>query len=98
MSNLQAFTRDLMTTAEQDLGTRLEWVAVEHHNTEHPHVHLFVRGRTDDGSDLVISRGYIREGMRARAQTLVTIELGPRTSVCAPWMVTRLTPVSGSSV
>ena len=50
MSNLQAFTRDLMTTAEQDLGTRLEWVAVEHHNTEHPHVHVLVRGRADDGS------------------------------------------------
>jgi type IV secretory pathway VirD2 relaxase len=81
MSNLQAFTRDLMTTAEQDLGTRLEWVAVEHHNTEHPHVHVLVRGRTDDGSDLVISRDYIREGMRARAQALVTMELGPRTNL-----------------
>ena len=81
MTNLQAFTRDLMTTAEQDLGTRLEWVAVEHHNTEHPHVHVLVRGRTDDGSDLVISRDYIREGMRARAQTLVTMELGPRTDL-----------------
>lgn len=81
MSDLQAFTRDLMTTAEQDLGTRLEWVAVEHHNTEHPHVHLLVRGRTDDGSDLVISRDYIRDGMRARAQALVTIELGPRTDL-----------------
>ena len=81
ISNLQAFTRDLMTTAEQDLGTRLEWVAVEHHNTEHPHVHLLVRGRTDDGSDLVISRDYIREGMRARAQALVTMELGPRTDL-----------------
>ena len=81
MANLQAFTRDLMTTAEQDLGTRLEWVAVGHHNTEHPHVHLLVRGRTDDGADLVISRDYIREGMRARAQTLVTMELGPRTDL-----------------
>ncbi len=81
LSNLQAFARDLMTSAEQDLGTRLEWVAVEHHNTEHPHVHLLVRGRADDGSDLVISRDYIREGMRARAQTLVTMELGPRTDL-----------------
>jgi len=81
MSNLPAFTRDLMTTAEQDLGTRLEWVAVEHQNTEHPHVHVLVRGLTDDGSDLVISRDYIREGMRARAQALVTMELGPRTDL-----------------
>jgi hypothetical protein len=53
-------------------------VAVDHWNTEHPHVHVIVRGRTDDGHDLVISRDYIREGMRARAQQLVTLELGPR--------------------
>ena len=78
MADLQAFTRDLMANAEQDLGTRLDWIAVEHHNTEHPHVHVLVRGRADDGSDLVISRDYIREGMRSRAQALVTMELGPK--------------------
>ena len=81
MADLKAFTRDLMANAEQDLGTRLDWVAVEHHNTEHPHVHVLVRGRTDDDADLVISRDYIREGMRSRAQALVTIELGPRTDL-----------------
>ena len=81
MADLRAFTRDLMVNAEQDLGTRLDWVAVEHHNTEHPHVHVLVRGRADDGSDLVISRDYIREGMRSRAQALVTMELGPRTDL-----------------
>jgi len=47
-------------------------------NTEHPHVHVIIRGRTDDGQDLVISRDYIREGMRAQAEGLVTRELGPR--------------------
>ncbi len=81
MADLKAFTRDLMANAEQDLGTRLDWVAVEHHNTEHPHVHVLVRGRIDDGADLVISRDYITEGMRSRAQALVTIELGPRTDL-----------------
>jgi type IV secretory pathway VirD2 relaxase len=81
MADLKAFTRDLMTTAEQDLGTRLDWVAVEHHNTEHPHVHVLLRGKAEDGSDLVISRDYIREGMRSRAQALVTMELGPRTDL-----------------
>src|SRR5205807_6839323 len=34
--------------------------------------------RTGEGEDLVISRDYIREGMRARAQQLLTLELGPR--------------------
>ena len=40
-----------------------------------------MRGVADDGQDLVISRDYIKEGMRARAQDLVTQELGPRTDL-----------------
>jgi hypothetical protein len=39
---------------------------------------VLVRGVADDGRDLVIDRGYIGEGMRARAEERVTIELGPR--------------------
>ncbi len=78
LSDIKAFTRDLMADAERDLDTRLDWVAVDHWNTEHPHIHVIVRGRTGDGEDLVISRDYIREGLRARAQQLLTLELGPR--------------------
>jgi type IV secretory pathway VirD2 relaxase len=78
LSDLKTFTRDLMAQAQRDLGTRLDWVAVDHWNTEHPHVHVIIRGRTDDGQDLVISRDYIREGMRAQAEGLVTRQLGPR--------------------
>lgn len=81
LSDLKTFTRDLMRQAERDLGTRLDWVGVDHWNTEHPHVHVIVRGRTDDDKDLVISRDYIRAGMRARAERLVTLELGPRSDI-----------------
>lgn len=79
LSDLKAFTRDLMEQAQADLGTRLDWVAVDHWNTGHSHLHVIVRGRTDQGADLVISPDYIREGLRARAGHLVTLELGPRT-------------------
>jgi type IV secretory pathway VirD2 relaxase len=78
LSDLKTFTRDLMAQAQRDLTTRLDWVAVDHWNTGHPHVHVIIRGRADNGQDLVISRDYIREGMRARAEGLVTRELGPR--------------------
>ncbi|ODT81561.1 MAG: type VI secretion protein [Pelagibacterium sp. SCN 64-44] len=81
MSDLRSFTRDLVGQIEKDLGSRLEWVAVDHWNTEHPHVHLIVRGMRDDGQDLVISRDYIKEGMRDRARDLITQELGPRTDL-----------------
>jgi type IV secretory pathway VirD2 relaxase len=78
LSDLKTFTRDLMAQAQRDLTTRLDWVAVDHWNTGHPHVHIIIRGRADDDQDLVISRDYIREGMRTRAEGLVTRELGPR--------------------
>ncbi|PZV40489.1 relaxase/mobilization nuclease domain-containing protein [Mesorhizobium kowhaii] len=81
MADLKSFTRDLAGQMEKDLGTRLDWVAVDHWNTEHPHVHLIVRGVRDDGQDLVISRDYIKEGMRDRARDLITQELGPRSDL-----------------
>src|SRR5260370_26285876 len=81
LSNLRSFTRELMDQAARDLGTRLDWVAVDHWNTEHPHIHILVRGRADDGTHLLISRDYISTGFRARAGDLVTSELGPRSEL-----------------
>lgn len=81
LADLRQFTRDLMAQAAQDLGTKLDWVAVDHWNTEHPHIHVLVRGKTDSGEDLVISRDYISHGMRDRAGALVTQELGPRSEL-----------------
>ena len=81
MTDLRAFTRDLVTQMEKDLDTRLDWVGVDHWNTEHPHIHLIVRGVRDDGENLVISRDYIKEGMRDRARDLITQDLGPRTDI-----------------
>jgi type IV secretory pathway VirD2 relaxase len=78
MTDLKAFTRDLVAQMERDLGTRLDWVAVDHWNTDNPHVHLLVRGIAEDGSDLVISRDYISHGLRFRAEDLVSAELGPK--------------------
>jgi type IV secretory pathway VirD2 relaxase len=78
LADLRAFTRELMGDAERDLGTGLDWVAVEHWNTDNPHVHVLVRGRADDGQDLVVSRDYISNGLRARAAERVTLEMGPR--------------------
>ncbi|CAM5530750.1 hypothetical protein MAUB1S_08855 [Mycolicibacterium aubagnense] len=78
MTDLKAFTRDVVQQMEADLGTRLDWVAVDHWNTDNPHVHLLVRGVDETGADLVISRDYISRGLRSRAEDLVSIELGPK--------------------
>lgn len=81
LQDLKAFTRDLMEQMAADLGTELDWVAVDHHNTAHPHTHIVVRGVDDRGKDLVIARDYISHGLRRRASELVTLELGPRTDL-----------------
>lgn len=81
LSDLKAFTRDLMMQAERDLGTKLGWIGVDHWNTDNPHIHVIVRGKARDGGDLVIARDYISHGMRARAAHLATLELGPRSDL-----------------
>jgi type IV secretory pathway VirD2 relaxase len=78
LADIRIFTRELMNDMAHDLGTRLDWVAVDHWNTDNPHVHILVRGRDDAGKDIVIDRDYIRAGLRSRAEERVTVELGPR--------------------
>ncbi|TRO91261.1 DUF3363 domain-containing protein [Glycocaulis profundi] len=77
--DLKPFIRRLMARMEEDVGTRLDWVAVDHHNTGHPHTHVLIRGKTERGDDLVIARDYVSHGLRERAVELVSLDLGPRT-------------------
>ncbi len=76
--DLKSNTRTLMTQMENDLGQKLDWVAVDHHNTGHPHTHIVIRGRDSRGRDLVIARNYLTQGLRQRAEELATLTLGPR--------------------
>ena len=81
LSDLTEHTRDLMKQIEGDLGTKLDWVAVNHYNTGHPHVHVIVRGKDDLGENLVINGDYLANGLRERASELTTLELGPVTEI-----------------
>ena len=79
LAELKPFVRDLMQAMATDLGTKLDWVAVDHYNTERPHSHIVLRGRDDLGKDLIIARDYMSQGMRRRASELLTVELGTQT-------------------
>ncbi|MPZ31459.1 MAG: DUF3363 domain-containing protein, partial [Rhodospirillales bacterium] len=79
LSDPRATTRELMKQMEADLGTRLDWIAVDHHNTGHSHTHIIVRGVTDDGKTLNVAGDYIAYGIRERASEVVTRELGRQT-------------------
>ncbi|MBS0220362.1 MAG: relaxase/mobilization nuclease and DUF3363 domain-containing protein [Proteobacteria bacterium] len=77
-ADLKDFTRRLMQQMEQDLGSKLDWVAVDHYNTGHPHTHIVLRGKDDRHQDLVIAREYLSHGMRERAAEIISLDLGPR--------------------
>jgi hypothetical protein len=72
-------TRELLKRIEKALGTHLEWIAVAHYNTEHPHVHIALRGVDERGAPLRIPRELIQSGIRRFAEDLATKELGYRT-------------------
>ena len=81
--DLSRLTRALIERMEDDIGTPLEWMAVAHHNTEHPHGHVVVRGRRDDGDALRLRRQYVQNGIREIAGDLCTRQLGYRTQLDA---------------
>ncbi|MCX6593148.1 MAG: DUF3363 domain-containing protein [Acidobacteria bacterium] len=77
--DLKQLTRQLMARMESDLGHPLEWAAVAHFNTEHPHVHVLLRG-VAAGHELRLNPDYIRSGIRKQAEELCTNQLGYRTA------------------
>lgn len=81
--DLTRLTRDLMARMAADLATDLEWVAVEHYNTEHPHVHIVLRGLRNDADAFRMSRQYVQQGIRSIAEDLCTRQLGYRTQLDA---------------
>jgi len=64
---------------EEHSGGPVAWGGVVHHNTEHPHAHLLVRGRAGTGYPLRLPPEMIRRGLREAAQASLTRQLGPRT-------------------
>ncbi|MBE7417395.1 MAG: relaxase/mobilization nuclease and DUF3363 domain-containing protein [Ideonella sp.] len=81
LHDLRAYTRDVMQCMATDLETELDWVAVDHWDTDNPHTHVVLRGRASDGKDLVIAPDYMAHGMRIRASEVATEWLGPRTEL-----------------
>lgn len=76
--DLRRHTRELMTRLGRELNAPLEWVAVAHFNTGHPHVHIAIRGVTSLGN-LRIPRDVIKHSIRSHAEDLCTEQLGFRT-------------------
>lgn len=76
--NLKPLVRRFMDRMEEDLETRLDWVAADHFDTRDPHTHIILRGVDDHGGDLIIAPAYMCCGARERLAGLVSIDLGPK--------------------
>jgi type IV secretory pathway VirD2 relaxase len=76
--DMERYTRDVMAKIQKDVNAPLEWVAVSHYNTDHPHVHVALRAVTLDNRDLQFPKDYIRTTIRDHAQQAATQQLGYR--------------------
>jgi len=83
--DVREHVRKVMAQMEKDLGTKLQWVAVEHDNTPRRHAHILLRGvRQEYDRDgrcvtLTLPREYVAYGIRDISQGLIEKQLGPRT-------------------
>ncbi|MBL8542763.1 MAG: relaxase/mobilization nuclease domain-containing protein [Hyphomonadaceae bacterium] len=79
LGDLKPYTRAVMERAEAVLGGRLEWIAIDHHDTDNPHTHIVMRGRHANGRALILPRDFVKAGLRNIARDVATEGLGPRT-------------------
>lgn len=96
--DLHRYTREYMAKLAPHLSEKpeqLEWAAVAHYNTGHPHVHVLLRGH----HNLQIPRELLQHGMRNLGSEIATEHLGYRspaeiaTSQQKTLDARRLTPV-----
>jgi type IV secretory pathway VirD2 relaxase len=76
--DLKQHAKDLIEHVQKDLRTKLDWLAIDHHNTDHPHLHVLIRGVDERGKEIVIERDYLSHGFRHHSQELATRVLGIR--------------------
>jgi type IV secretory pathway VirD2 relaxase len=79
MDDLQGYVRDVISDVAKDLNEpALNWVAVNHFDTDQPHAHVLIRGVRAKGSALIIPRHIISHGIRGRAEEHAQILLGDK--------------------
>ena len=76
-STMEKVRSDLLTDDELQRGVQIEWVMAQHHDTDHPHVHVMMRAKAD-GNDIRFTEGYCSHGLRTRAEEIATGMLGYR--------------------
>ena len=77
--DMQKLARGVMAQVEKEIGAGVEWVAMAHYNTGHPHVHVAMRGIDRHGREVRLPKEFVKQGIRKIAEDWCTEELGYRT-------------------
>lgn len=76
--DMQEFAQRLMERVESDLDRRLNWVASAHHNTDHPHIHVGIRGVDQKHEPVFFPKPYWEDGIRRRGRGVLAELLAER--------------------
>ena len=77
IADMRNYVRILFARVAGDLGEpELDWFAICHFDTSHPHSHVVLRGLKTNGRDLMIPKAYYTTGMRTTAEALAQERLG----------------------
>lgn len=77
IADMRNYVRILFARVAGDLGEpELDWFAICHFDTSHPHSHVVLRGLKTNGRDLMIPKAYYTRGMRTTAEALAQERLG----------------------
>lgn len=80
IGDLAGYTREVMARAAADLGRPLDWVAVNHWDTDNPHTHIVLRGRDGSGRPLSLPDAFIKHRFRDIARDVASERIGPRST------------------
>ena len=76
---LETLAKTFIKNVELQTGYELYWLAAEHYNTAHPHVHLLINGKDKNGQDVYIVPDLVKTYMRDIARDICTSLVGSRT-------------------
>lgn len=76
---LELLARKFIEKLERDKGYKLSWVAANHYDTNHHHVHILINGKDKHGKRVnFLPKEYVKEVMRNHARDLCTSFVGGR--------------------
>jgi hypothetical protein len=78
--DFDALAESVIENLEKDTGSNFEWGGIVHRNTDHPHMHLIVRGVRDNGEPLLLTKKQVQQDVRKYVREELTRQLGPRSA------------------